>query len=73
MRFHPEERPFGCEICDKKFTLSTDLIRHMHFHASERSGTANGGALGACPPEMTSKCDPPEMRLDFDPGNNFKN
>jgi len=32
---HTGERPFGCEVCDVKFTQLSALKTHEHIHTME--------------------------------------
>ena len=34
---HSAARPYGCELCDKKFTTSSFLKRHMKTHSGEKN------------------------------------
>ena len=36
MRIHTKEKPYECDVCEKRFTQSGNLKRHMVIHTNER-------------------------------------
>lgn len=35
-RFHSDDKPFVCNLCDKGFALKRDLDQHVRFHAEKQ-------------------------------------
>ena len=35
MRIHTKEKPYECDVCEKRFTESGSLKTHMRMHTNE--------------------------------------
>ena len=36
MRIHTNEKPYECDVCEKRFRQSGDLQRHKRMHTNEK-------------------------------------
>ena len=36
MRIHTNEKPYECDVCEKRFRQSGDLKVHMRIHTNEK-------------------------------------
>ena len=36
MRIHTNEKPYECDVCEKRFRHSGDLKYHMRIHTNEK-------------------------------------
>ena len=43
------EKPFECDICQKRFTLKHSMVRHRRKHESPHGGAGGGGVESGGP------------------------
>ena len=61
---HTRERLFGCKVCNKRFTLSGDLKRHMITHSGEeRAVLCKVDHMSIHNDEKTYECDAGDKAL----------
>lgn len=63
--FSPGERPFECDICQKRFTLKHSMMRHRRKHTAAELAAGQGAAAAPSPALSESDEDTTEGELSW--------